>query len=310
MDALGHDHVFTMANAGSCPKCTYVFPAIEDAAPTYFEQGYVTCSECQAQADLWDVVLRRALAFASLPMCIIALGGRQTSFTRKIEADKYHEIDLAEVGIPADATVLQVGYTPQVDEGGAVFPIEWHGNVPQRRIVGNVLRLIGRAGLSGNGTLGSMCPVSIWVLWVPQQKEEGWSYVVGAFDAFMNRHYDRVIVPAQSALEISLMPVVRELLLRHASVDNVNGFMGDRLTFGNAINVILPFLCAQAGLRKLPDKIRGSLNKLRDLRNDIVHEGTGGKSITAQQAAEGLCAAVFGFEYVRYVAPELLERLK
>jgi hypothetical protein len=106
------------------------------------------------------------------------------------------------------------------------------------------------------------------------------------------------------------MPVVRELLERHASVEHVKGFMGDRLTFGNVINVVLPFVCAQAGIPKLPEKIRISLNKLRKLRNTIVHSGTGGDKITAQQVAEGLCAAVFGFEYVRYARPKLLAWLK
>jgi hypothetical protein len=145
---------------------------------------------------------------------------------REIEADKYHEIHLNTVGIPAEATVLQVGYTPQGGEGGAVFPIELHGNVPQRRIVRNVLRLLGRAMLSGDGTLGSVCPVSIWVVWVHQEKEDAWPYVVSAFEAFIDRHYDRVIVPAQSAVEIGLMPVVRELLERHASAEGLSWLSG------------------------------------------------------------------------------------
>ena len=176
--------------------------------------------------------------------------------------------------------------------------------------VSNVLRLIGQPALSGDGTVGSVCFVLIWVVWVHQQKEDGWPYVVSAFEAFIDGHYDRVIVPAQSAIEISLMPVIRELLERHASGDHVSGFMGDRLTFGHAINVILPFVCGQAGVPKLPEKIRISLNKLRKLRNTIVHSGTGGDKITSQQAAEALCAAVFGFEYVRYTKPKLLAWLK
>jgi hypothetical protein len=310
MDALGHGHVFTMTNAGSCPKCCYVFPPIREAAPAYFEQGYITCSKCQAQADLWSVVLGRALSQPPVPMCLVGLGATETHFTHEIAADKYHEIHLTTAGIPADATVLQVGYTPQGGERGAVFPIELHGNVPQRRIVGNVLRLLGRGMKSGDGTVGSVCPVSIWVVWVHQEKEGGWPYLVSAFEAFIDGHYDRVIVPAQSAVEISLMPVVRELLERHASVDHVKGFMGDRLTFGNVVNVVLPFVCGQAGLPKLPEKIRISLNQLRRLRNTVVHSGTGSEKITAQQAAEGLCAGAFGLEYVKYARPRLLAWLR
>jgi hypothetical protein len=164
--------------------------------------------------------------------------------------------------------------------------------------------------VEGNGTVGSVCPVSIWVVWVHHDNEHSWPYVVSAFEAFIDRHYDRVIVPAQSAVEISLMPLIRELLERHASAAHVKGFMGDRLTFGNAINVVLPFVCGQARLPKLPEQIRTALNKLRKLRNTVVHSGTAGESITAFQAAEGLCAAVFGFEYMRYAKPRLLAWLK
>ena len=110
----------------------------------------------------------------------------------------------------------------------------------------------------GDGTVGTVCPVSIWVVWVHHEEGDSWPYVVSAFEAFIDGHYDRVIVPAQSAVEICLMPLIRELLERHASVENVKGFMGDGLTYGNAINIVLPLVCGQAGLPKLPAEIRGS----------------------------------------------------
>jgi hypothetical protein len=92
MDAIRDDHVSAMTHAGSCPKCHYVFPPIWEAAPAYFEQGYVTCSECQSQADLWSVVLARTLAQPPIPMCLVGLGATRTHFMRDIEADKYQEI--------------------------------------------------------------------------------------------------------------------------------------------------------------------------------------------------------------------------
>jgi hypothetical protein len=76
------------------------------------------------------------------------------------------------------------------------------------------------------------------------------------------------------------------------------------------MNVFLPFVCGQAGLPKLPEKIKASLNQLRVTRNTVVHSGTSGDKITSKQAAEGLCAAVFGFEYVKYARPKLLAWLK
>lgn len=254
-----HNDVSTRAHAGACPHCYYVFPPIWEAASVYFEQGSVECTECKAKADLWQVVVGRMSSEPFMPLFALEqLGASFTRFTETIEAHKFHEIHLDAVGIPSDARILQVGYSPQGStDGGVVFPIEWHGNMPQRR-VGNVLRLLGQPAISGDGTVGTVCPVGIWVLWVHQDtKEDGWPYLLDAFDALARGEYDRVIVPAQSAVEISLMPVIRELLERHASIDHVKGFMGDKLTFANVINVVLPFMCAQASVPEMPIAVRG-----------------------------------------------------
>jgi hypothetical protein len=295
-----------MTYAGSCPNCDYVLPPISGAATTYFEQGYVKCSSCGERVDVWDVTLARMHIHPPSPTNLVCIGAALTHFHRDIAADKYHMIDLTEVGIPSDATVLQVIYTPQCVQGeGSVFPIELHGNVPQRRVIGNVLHLLGRAMISGDGTVGTVNRVSILVLWIPYEKAESWSYIANSFDAFVVGHYDRAIVPAQSAAEVSTMPIIRELFERHASVKHVKQFLVSGLTFGNVVNIVLPFMCGQAGVPKLPDKIRGELNALRDLRNKLVHKGISGNTVTAKQAAAGLCAAVFGCEYARFVAPKL-----
>jgi hypothetical protein len=128
---------------------------------------------------------------------------------------------------------------------------------------------------------------------------------VSAFEAAAARDYAPTLVFAQSAVEISMMPLIRQKLRRHASGENVTNFMRDSLTYSHALNVVLPYLCGEAGLARLPDDVRGSLNKLRKKRNDIIHEGTKAAAITPADAMEGICAAAFGFEYMGYVAPTL-----
>ncbi len=49
--------------------------------------------------------MRRVLDLADA-MSIISLGVNQTHFSPVIEANKYLEVDLMEVGVPKDATVL------------------------------------------------------------------------------------------------------------------------------------------------------------------------------------------------------------
>jgi hypothetical protein len=233
---------------------------------------------------------------------LVALGAPQTDFSEEIMLDKLHTINLTDHGVPEDSIVLSISYTPQ---GGGVFPLEFHGNRPLRR-VGTSIKVFGvRAG-----SQETRSRVAIHAVWVEKGSSDGWTYLTHAFEAFCGRQYSRVIVPAQSAVEVSLMPVIRELFRRHASAENVKGFLENSLTFGHAKNVILPLLCAQANVPMLPDAIRGSLNRLRGLRNDIVHEGLEHTAVTGEHAGEGLCAAAFGFEYVRYAGPLLLSRLK
>jgi hypothetical protein len=77
--------------------------------------------------------------------------------------------------------------------------------------------------------------------------------------------------------------------------------MTEALTFNHALNVVLPYLCAELNVPQLPDNIRGALNRLRRKRNGIIHNGALGTTVTPAEAMEALCAAAFGFEYVRYV---------
>ena len=302
----------TRSFAATCPKCHYVYPPIWEAAPAYFSRGFVECSECNTKSDLWQTALERMKGMPTfVPRWILMqLGATETSFTRTITANSYQAISLDTVGVPTDATVLHISYSPQGRAGEApVFPLHWHGNSPQRKF-GNVLPLIGQPAQMGDGTVGKECPVRISVLWVHQDKEDGWAYIVDALDALALQDNARVIVPAQSAVEVTLMPVIRELLERNSSKDYVKGFMGDKLTFGNVINVLLPFMCAQADIPTMTEDIRGAMSKLRKLRNDLVHDGKRRASITTGEAIEALAAAVFAFEYVKFARPQLLARLK
>jgi hypothetical protein len=69
------------------------------------------------------------------------------------------------------------------------------------------------------------------------------------------------------------------------------------------------------GAPQLNAEILGGLNRLRRMRNDLVHKGliddkTKPQDITLSIVAEPLCAAVFAFEYLRYIRSKLLPASK
>jgi hypothetical protein len=233
------------------------------------------------------------------------LGAGKTNLVIPMESGKYHEVDLCKHGVPAEAKILARNYTGQT---GDMTAVEWHANSPPLRFPGTVLRLMGVP--FGEGPLPRTGRVAIAVVWIRGDESDAWPYLTTAFEAAAAREYAPSMVFAQSAVEISMMPVIKQRLRRHAATDRVENFMKDSLTYSHALNVVLPYMSAELGAPKMPDEVRGALNKMRKKRNDIIHEGAKVAAVTPEDAMEGLCAAAFGFEYMRYVGPTLLEGKK
>jgi len=226
----------------------------------------------------------------------------------EMKTGNYYEISLMDHGAPPDAKILSTNYTSQGGDNGAVTSLEWHGNTPRRRVEGTTLRLF--AIPLGEGPEPRAGRVAISVVWIRGDESDAWPYLTTAFESAAAREYAPSMVFAQSAVEISMMPVIKQRLWRHAATDRVENFMKDSLTYSHALNVLLPYMSAELGARKMPDEVRGALNKMRKKRNDIIHEGAKVAAVTPEDAMEGLCAAAFGFEYMRYVGPTLLEGKK
>jgi len=301
-DANNSTFVSTLEAAGSCPQCNYVMPRLVDCAPEYFRGGFVSCLHCGERVDLWKAVLNLAVRTSIAPHWALAgLGAGRTNIVIPVESWKYHEVDLCKYDVPADAKVLTRNYTGQT---GDVTAVEWHGNSPKLRFPGTILRLMGIP--LGEGPSPRTGRVAISVVWIRGRDSDAWPYITTAFEAAAARDYAPSLVFAQSAVEISMMPIIKRRLGLRAPEDRVENFMRDSLTYSHALNVVLPYMAAEAGAPKMPDEVRRALNKMRKKRNNIIHEGVEAAAVTAGVAIEGLCAAAFGFEYMREVEPILL----
>lgn len=295
--AINDESLTTLERAGSCLKCHYVLPRLVESAPLYFKQGFVTCTECNEQVDLWQAALEWATRISPFGgWALASLGAAQTTFVMTLETGKYYSVELANYGVPSDARILKRGYTGQ---GGDVTAMEWHGNAPPLRFPGTVLRLLGVP--LGEGPLPREGRVCINVVWIRREDSDQWSYLVTAFEAAAAGDYAPSLVFAQSAVEISMMPLIEDRFRRHVAPEKVKRFTN----YSRALNVVLPYLCGEAGLAQMPPAVHDALEKLRQTRNRIIHAGAKTAAITPAEAMEGLCAAAFGFEYMRYVAPAL-----
>jgi hypothetical protein len=302
-----YENVFTHEGSGSCPDCHYVLPRLVECASAYFENGHVVCEHCGKQVDLWRSVLDRA-TLLPVSWALPWLGATHTSIVMPMETGKYYEIQLTAHGAPPDAKILSAGFAPQGGENGLVMALEWRPNNRSGRFVGTVLRVVAVPLMEG--PVPRVGNVLVSVVWIRGEESDAWPYLVTAFEAAAASEHAPSMVFAQSAVEISMMPLIEKKFCQHASAEQVKRFMGDALKYGYALKVVLPYLCAEVGAVQMPEVIRGGLNKLRKKRNAIIHTGTKAAAVSAQDAMEGLCAAAFGFEFIRHIGPILLEGRK
>jgi hypothetical protein len=299
-DSNDENFVATLEGAGSCFECRYVLPRLVDCAPAYFEKGFVTCKQCGRQVDLWQAALERATRLSVVSHWPLAhLGAARTSFVLPMETGKHYPIELTNYGIPANARILSRQCSPQGGEQGSVTAVEWHPNDPTHRIRGTLLPLL--AVPVFEGPLPRVGPVGINITWVRGEASDEWPYLVTAFEAAAISDYGPSLVFAQSAVEISMMPLIENRFRLHVPEKKVKRFTN----YSRALNVVLPYLCGEAGLAQMPAAVHDALEKLRDRRNKIIHVGAQAAAISRANAMEGLCAAAFGFEYMRYVRPTL-----
>ena len=281
-----------------CPKCLFSLGTFEITAEAFFREGSVPCRNCGEQVNLWHASERFAAnAFPGL-MTVSSLGATQTRLEFELNPGESKEIDFKTFGIPDSATILELVFSPQ----GKSWPLLKHSNNALRRFIGTKVWVYGVPfdfGQDGRSVMGS-------ITWIERgQNTQSFLYMVDAMEAMSARKFLHVILSAHIAFELEAMSLVRAALDRFASRSKVRDFIERELSLANAINVILPNICGQEGIRVLSDSLRGALNQLRELRNKIVHEGLADTDLTENDASRMLFAAMFGFEYTRFVRKQL-----
>lgn len=233
-----------------------------------------------------------------------AVGAKDSYFTVTITPDTYMDLDLASRGIPADAEILSVNYTPC---SGGLFPVEVHGNTPRLHKPGTAIRIF---SLPMEGRQREPTEVHICVTWIPATSaDDSWNHLVSAFRFFVEKRYSEAIVPANVAVESNLSILMQQALQAVAGKEKVSSFLEQGATYSHQLNVLLPLLAKLTGEPALSKNIRGLLNRLRKFRNDMAHRGTPDEPLSQDNTAPLLCAALFGFQYVRLIRDPLVAKL-
>jgi len=292
----------TFSFGAACASCKTSLPPLRDTAAVFFENGSVPCSNCKVAVDLWDVTKKEFEMFRGTFIGLVGLGANQTVFIFDLQPGKIKNLDFTESGVPPSALVVSVNYTAQ---GTGCFPIELHGNEARSRSYNPKASVYGACLGDSPGPV----KVAVAVTWIDELEEpEAWTMLADAFHAATDNRFSRVVVPAYSAFEVGVSRLIRELFLTVTSKESVDEFMVKDLSSASAVNVLLPFICRTLGIKDLVGDIRGSLTRLRRLRNKALHEGLRDVDVDSIEVAKLLCAAVFGFEFVRYARTKLSQQ--
>ena len=283
-----------------CPACGAAITIQDIYTTAYFDKKPVLCPRCNAALDWWATVLREVRENFMMNQAFGPVGAQSVVFQITLRPGERTQYKLSDHDIPSDAKVLYVNYTPE----GSLFPVELHGNLATRRPLRSEVTLWPVPFASAADT--KTTNVNVLVTWVPHsQLDVSWGNLVDAFEAYAAGNYHSAVVPANVAVEAALSVFLFEYLARHAARDRVKRFLDDAATYSHQLNVLLPLVSALGGAPEIPDHIRGLLNRLRDLRNEIAHHGKLETPLSQGEAAELLCSALFGFRYVGLVQSRL-----
>jgi len=268
------------------------------------------CKDCGNKIDLWNATLKSIKKDdrTAIDEICCAIGAVRTILTTDLCANEITEVTFVATGIPENAIILNINYNGLnngTEAGASVQPVEIYSNPLIRRINSQKASFYGVP--HGEPPYPDKANIYIGVTWLPNKANDiGWEYLVNAFLYYIDDRYHGAVLAANASVETLLGKLIQEFLQGKASNENIDQFMKDAATYSHQLNVLLPaFLCG-SDIPLLSDQIRGSLNRLRKLRNDLAHGKATTQSVTSDHAAEALCAAVFGNYYINYVGPLLL----
>src|SRR3989304_2403692 len=162
----------------ACPNCSQVFTISDEITEGYFRGENSSCPSCNRPFDWWDTLLRHIREGTFFLNALTPVGARSSLFKITLRQNHFTELKLSDYGIPTDAKILNIAYTPE----GSLFPAEFYGNVPQRHIVPHVVRLYPVPLEEGPHT---DTEVNVMVTWVPHTGSDyAWQNLVDAFEAY------------------------------------------------------------------------------------------------------------------------------
>lgn len=286
---------FDKAGIALCPHCHEAIDVSAARTQTALKVAQIKCERCNQFLDWWNVIIHNLRKNFMMSWALSPVGARITSGLFFLEPDTLYTFDLTALDIPANAKILRISYTPQ---GGSLFPVEIHGNTSYPKIVSPKIHIWPRPIKHPP----ERTEVAVSVVWVDHSEDDySWKNLVEAFEYFSLKDYAKCVIPANVAVESRLNHLMFSHYTKTASEDQVTDMLSRGASYSHQLNVLLPSVADEFNIPALPAQVRGYLNRLRKLRNQIAHKGKLEKNLDLGSAADLVCAALFGFAYLKNV---------
>lgn len=266
-----------------CLKCKRPNTISANFFESFFAQVLESCNGCGGVINDFDTIhYQLTLNFLNnnpfyliyAQSCFIQIG---------LESEKQFTLDLIDFGIPSEAKIIYINYTPT----GDLFPLEMHGNVPVRNSINHCINLYPVNLLKTEAKTGG---VNIMVSWL-SVKDEIYLSMLEALEYFVVKKYTSMIIPLHTCMEALL----DRYLIKYLKV-NFNKEI-TTLNYYNKLHILLPMSLEKNELSLVKDAI-SDLDDLRDRRNKLVHSKKV-KSLQDDVCIKLLASSIFIFYFLQ-----------
>lgn len=287
----------TARDAILCLSCGHSMPLDDDAdvVGAMLRGSPPACARCSETIDVWKLLTASMIVGEQAVAFGVPLGLRHTVSLYRVPVSGVKELDLVQCGVPATARIFRVVHDCSSLQPGKIVDIDALDSAQPPRLRYRILGLWVSADSAPEDIQGQTA-----ILWAPRDVDDSARLeLFAALEAFSNGRLRDSIVPASVAVEAPLGRVLDDYFAWvNVGKERREAFLQDAATFSHQLNVLAPAVARHLAAPALPETVRGQLNRLRSLRNDVAHSGVT-KELEPTDLGTCLAAAVVGFRYAR-----------
>lgn len=291
--------------AHNCNDCDHPVSYSVDML-SYMHGETHQCTECKAEINIYQATVKTLIGQSSFIFKAASLiDTKRTVFTLQLQPETPFTLKFVDFGIPSSASITSINFTP---EGGSLFPLIMQGNqIMPARYIPNELVLYPAPIMRVPGEKVSETKINAFVTWTDSSNSD--PSTLALLDAayyFEQDLYEKLIVPANVAAERIIGNTCFTWLRNFSNKENTERFLQNSATYSSQLKILLPMIISLIGAPPLQHEIKGALNRLRELRNQIAHGGSLEQPLTKRDAAELFVSAVLTSNYLTSLAPRLV----